>query len=1226
MTSTQHNSAWNGSGNGSGRVVGTAAATFVAPRRMGLAAALFAAAVASFASAQDPAAKPGDAASAAEAPAGEPLRAVFIDVSGKVQWRANESAPWQEAKINDVVAAGVEVRTGLRSHAALRVGRNATALLDAGTLFQLPTIAQDGETLRTSAAVKHGRADFKVDKVGLSNDFKVVTPSTTLAVRGTEFAVASGALKQVEVLGARRNAINAIELKYALNNNGVQLSGGAASSSTIQHPANAGAEQASAPSTTATQVPTTSQGEKERSAGTGPSPAQPGGSSEQSRRNRRTVVSQKASGNAGGSNSVQSRVEEQVKIANEKVAQAVEYLLQAQDAVDVVEVQRDVLLGLQSLATVQRERARAALAEHVSALDEAHSFGSSADIAVDSFDQRAALVAADFTRFDQERQNAGAALESIRSILDGIGNGGDGTAPGGNDNGQVYVLGSPGTNGGNGSPINPLSQYAEALRAALLAMGDARDSAGAGRDEMAADRDAVVAAVDSIDAGARTRAAAAIIEYEQALGELQSAVQSGESGASIAEASKATVLRLQALIAAIATESPTEGAKLAASKALARLEQANLALARALVSLDAVRAARTAAVDDARAESLGQVEALYQRLVDARLRIISDWATVDSGVQLRDGQLSDSLADAEGALGDIGTNFAGRAVLAAEVADSEASSAEESGNAAIDAAAREEDEFLLADAMEAAATEQHDAIVTETAAIADGRVAVQEYATSASLGLAALDGAPALDRLAASDAAIASLDAMNDAMDGVLAHALSLDGVVGKGIDRQELGAIAERATQAIGDILAARDMVDGAAARGADAALVAGGAAAAAERLRMVTLELSDRFGLSAEFVSTAANAAASLAASAGDSAARASAARNLVAALAAVAEQDRVGAIVTRIDALLASNVKLDSQARADMAAARQAYVVTNESGAGTFGRLTAAAKDETLAVQADAQASLLSLNEMATASTELVAAFDGAADAAGNAERAFGNATLSRIDAENNEQAAHGGLARTQGALENGNVVGAGEQSNLTTLAALASRGSADSARGYSETAKSESTRAQGFQTSADRLRPVVERYGASREAFVAAAASRRDAIDAADLAAADLSSQAQFFDDVAQVLAARAGTGAAADSAAGSSSARALALAAASQLSAAAAQAHDMEQTASTNAGRLFGKSMSQYVARAQAAAARAEGQSQLAGAAATRAEASATAARNLVSGVGTNSPPSRGNSR
>jgi hypothetical protein len=87
-----------------------------------------------------------------------------------------------------------------------------------------------------------------------------------------------------------------------------------------------------------------------------------------------------------------------------------------------------------------------------------------------------------------------------------------------------------------------------------------------------------------------------------------------------------------------------------------------------------------------------------------------------------------------------------------------------------------------------------------------------------------------------------------------------------------------------------------------------------------------------------------------------------------------------------------------------------------------------------------------------------------------------------------------------------------------------------------------------------------------------------------------------------------------------------MAAAKQLSAAAAQAHTMEQTASTNAGRLFGRSMSQYVARAQAAAAGAEGQSQLASSAAGRAEASADAARNLVSGAGSNASPGRGNGR
>ncbi|NBQ14091.1 MAG: hypothetical protein EBU31_05645, partial [Proteobacteria bacterium] len=642
MTSTHHNSACNSSGNGSGRVVGMAAPTFVATRRAGLAAALFASALASLASAQDLAAKPGDAVPAADAPAGEPLRAVFIDVSGKVQWRANESAPWQEAKINDVVGAGVEVRTGLRSHAALRVGRNATALLDAGTLFQLPTIAQDGETLRTSAAVKHGRADFKVDKVGLSNDFKVVTPSTTLAVRGTEFAVATGALKQVEVLGARKNAINAIELKYALNNNAVQLSGGSGSSSGVQHPANAGAEQASAPATTATQIPSTSQGERERSAGSGPSPSQAGGASEQARGSKRTAAVQKASGSSGGSNSVQSRIEDQIKVANDKIDQAVEYLLQAQNADDVVEAQRDVLSGLQSLAGSQRDNARAALALHTSALEDARALEADAGNAVRSFDGRAVQVAADFTRFDQARGSASDALESIRSILGGIGNGGigngeDGSSIGG---GQAALVGSRGIPGGGEGQVDPLSQSIDALRDALLAMGDARDAAGAGRDAMAADRDAVVAAVNSIDAGARTRASAAITEYRTAVAALQAAVQSGQPAASIAQASRDTVVRLEGLIAAIAAESPTEAAKLTASKALDRLSQANLALSRALLSLDAVRAARTAATDDARAESLGQVEALYQRLVDARLRIIADWATVDSGVQLRDGQLA----------------------------------------------------------------------------------------------------------------------------------------------------------------------------------------------------------------------------------------------------------------------------------------------------------------------------------------------------------------------------------------------------------------------------------------------------------------------------------------------------------------------------------------------------------------------------------------------------------
>ena len=153
------------------------------------------------------------------------LQAIFMDVQGKVRWRKSEDSAWTEAKVNDLLSAGAEIRTGLKSRSTLRVGKNATILVDSGTTFKLPEIVQDGQTLRTLATVKSGRADFKVDHVGFANDFKVVTPQTTLSVRGTGFALASGPLKGVDVAGANTNTINAIEVKYIAANLSYFVSG-----------------------------------------------------------------------------------------------------------------------------------------------------------------------------------------------------------------------------------------------------------------------------------------------------------------------------------------------------------------------------------------------------------------------------------------------------------------------------------------------------------------------------------------------------------------------------------------------------------------------------------------------------------------------------------------------------------------------------------------------------------------------------------------------------------------------------------------------------------------------------------------------------------------------------------------------------------------------------------------------------------------------------------------
>lgn len=170
------------------------------------------------------------------APDGE-VYALFIDVKGKVKWRANAQAAWQDAKVDDRLPVGGEVRTGLGgSRTTLRVGLNATVLIDSGSVFLIPMSVKDGDQLRTLAGLKSGRADFKVENTGLGADFQVATPSSVLAVRGTGFAVNYGALKGAEISGSRTNAMRAIELRYAMGNMTYFLSGQARSSLAMQNP------------------------------------------------------------------------------------------------------------------------------------------------------------------------------------------------------------------------------------------------------------------------------------------------------------------------------------------------------------------------------------------------------------------------------------------------------------------------------------------------------------------------------------------------------------------------------------------------------------------------------------------------------------------------------------------------------------------------------------------------------------------------------------------------------------------------------------------------------------------------------------------------------------------------------------------------------------------------------------------------------------------------------
>ncbi len=143
------------------------------------------------------------------------LQAVVMKVEGsRAQWRPDVQSPWKDAAINDVLATGCEVRTGPDSIITLRIGMNASMLIDRISRITLPEMIQAGDTLRTRVTMQYGLADVKVDHVGLSNDFEIKTPSATLAVKGTGWRIVWDGIDGFRAFGVPTNRIRAIEIEY----------------------------------------------------------------------------------------------------------------------------------------------------------------------------------------------------------------------------------------------------------------------------------------------------------------------------------------------------------------------------------------------------------------------------------------------------------------------------------------------------------------------------------------------------------------------------------------------------------------------------------------------------------------------------------------------------------------------------------------------------------------------------------------------------------------------------------------------------------------------------------------------------------------------------------------------------------------------------------------------------------------------------------------------------
>lgn len=113
-------------------------------------------------------------------------QAVVTETTGKVEIRIG-SGPWEAAKTGIALPAGTYISTGFNSTAILDLA-GSLLQVDPLTRMQIQELAEKEGTLSTELFLRVGKVKAEVKSVqGLTQDFKLRSPVSTAAVRGTDF-------------------------------------------------------------------------------------------------------------------------------------------------------------------------------------------------------------------------------------------------------------------------------------------------------------------------------------------------------------------------------------------------------------------------------------------------------------------------------------------------------------------------------------------------------------------------------------------------------------------------------------------------------------------------------------------------------------------------------------------------------------------------------------------------------------------------------------------------------------------------------------------------------------------------------------------------------------------------------------------------------------------------------------------------------------------------------
>jgi hypothetical protein len=113
-----------------------------------------------------------------------PLRARVQGVVGTVEMRPARGEPWRPVEVGTVLPPGADLRTGFRARCVLDMV-DSLVQIDPLSVVRIAALEQKGNEVRTRLHLKQGNAQAIVEKGRIESDFAILTPSATLAVRGT---------------------------------------------------------------------------------------------------------------------------------------------------------------------------------------------------------------------------------------------------------------------------------------------------------------------------------------------------------------------------------------------------------------------------------------------------------------------------------------------------------------------------------------------------------------------------------------------------------------------------------------------------------------------------------------------------------------------------------------------------------------------------------------------------------------------------------------------------------------------------------------------------------------------------------------------------------------------------------------------------------------------------------------------------------------------------------